>query len=245
MLTTRRPYSHRIKNVFSLFLVTLFTYSTSFAQNAIVTENALAGNPYSDWGVTSSADFRNVNINGYATQISVNKGSTVHFKIDGQAGVPFTIQIYRLGYYNGNGARLKADLGSFMGIKQPAGASDATTGLLDCSNWAENASWAVPSSAVSGIYIAKLESAAGRNHIVFIVRDDAGSSKVLFQTCDATWQAYNGYGGNYLYNGTTSFPNGHAVKVSYNRPFFIYNVNFQTDNRGSDWYMNDTYPMVR
>jgi hypothetical protein len=239
------PYSYRIKKYFALFLFTLLALNYSFSQNAIVTENALAGNTYTDWGVNSSADFRNTNLNGYATDISVNKGSTVHFKVDGQNGVPFTIQIFRLGYYGGNGARLKADLGSFPGLKQPAGNSDPTTGLLDCSNWSETTSWTVPSNAVSGIYIAKLESSAGRNHIVFVVRDDASSSKLVFQTNDATWQAYNAYGGNNLYNGTTSFPAGHAVKVSYNRPFFIYNAGFATDGRGSDWYMNDAYPMLR
>ena len=43
----------------------------------------------------------------------------------------------------------------------------------------------------------------------------------------------------------TNFPSGHAVKLSYNRPFFIYNTGFLTNGHGSDWYMNDTYPMIR
>src|SRR5450432_1542687 len=230
-----------------LFFITpaLFFLLSAQAQNAIVTENALPGNPISEWGVTSSADFRNVNLNGYATDISVNKGSTVHFKIDGQAGVPFTIKIYRMGYYGGLGARFQADLGSFPGIKQPAGTSDPVTGLVDCGNWTESASWLVPATAVSGFYIVKLQSAGGINNIVFIVRDDASTSKIFFQANDATWQAYNAYGGSNVYNGTTGFPSGHAVKVSYNRPFFIYNTGFLTNNFGSDWYMNDSYPMIR
>jgi len=229
----------------SLIIAGIFFSQFSQAQNAIVTENILAGNPYSDWGVINAGAFRNPDLNGFATEISVNRGSTVHFKIDGQDLVNYTIQIYRLGYYDGNGASLKADLGTFPGIKQPAGIADPVTGLLDCSNWTESASWAIPSTAVSGIYIAKIESAAGRNHIVFIVRDDASNSDLLLQANDATWQAYNGYGGNNLYNGTTSFPSGHATHVSYNRPFFVYNTGFSTDGRGSDWYMNDSYPMLR
>ena len=61
-----------------------------------------------------------------------------------------------------------------------------------------------------------------------------------------TWhQAYNGYGGNSTYDGTTSWPNGHAVKVSYNRPLFPYNSLFNTDGRGADWYMNAEYPLIR
>ena len=62
---------------------------------------------------------------------------------------------------------------------------------------------------------------------------------------DATWQAYNGYGGNSIYDGNTSYPSGHAVKVSYNRPLFPYNTLFNTDGRGSDWYMNSEYSMIR
>jgi hypothetical protein len=104
----------------------------------------------------------------------------------------------------------------------------------------------VPATAVSGLYIAKLtRTGGGSNHIAFIVRDDASNSDIYFQTPDATWQAYNGYGGNYVYNGTTGLPNGHASKVSYNRPIFPYNAGFATDNRQSDWYMNAEYPMIR
>jgi hypothetical protein len=67
------------------------------------------------------------------------------------------------------------------------------------------------------------------------VRDDAGSSDLLFQTSDTTWQAYNSYGGNSLYTGS---PAGRAYKVSYNRPF---------NNRGNvnSWLFDAEYPMVR
>ena len=89
------------------------------------------------------------------------------------------------------------------GRTQPACLTDAATGLVDCGNWAESASWAVPATAVSGIYFAKLTrtDTGGASHIVFVVRDDAGHSDLLFQTSDTTWQAYNDYGGNSLYAG--------------------------------------------
>jgi hypothetical protein len=241
-------YSFGIKKPFILFMGLLSAFSFSFAQNAIVTENQLPGSPISQWGVNSSTDFRNANLNGYATDISVNQGSTVHFKVDDEvAGDSYTMNIYRIGYYGGMGACLKASLGTITGIHQPAGIANAATGLLDCSNWSETASWTVPSNAVSGIYIVKLQSTttSNINNIVFVVRNDASTSNIFFQTNDATWQAYNGYGGSNLYNGVTNYPNGHAVEVSYNRPFFIYNSNFDTDGRGSDWYMNDVYPLVR
>ena len=97
----------------------------------------------------------------------------------------------------------------------------------------------MPASATSGIYFAKAVRGdnGGASHIFFIVRDDAGTSDLLFQTSDTTWQAYNNYGGNSLYTGA---PAGRAYKVSYNRPFYTRAV----DN-GQDWVFNAEYPMVR
>ena len=85
---------------------------------------------------------------------------------------------------------------------QPACRNDtAPTGLIDCGNWAVSASWAVPSTAVSGLYIAHLvrNDTGGSSLIPFVVRNDASHSDILFQTSDETWQAYNTYGGNSLY----------------------------------------------
>ena len=68
-------------------------------QNAIVSENALAGNLPSEWDVSGVGD---PTIQGFATDISVNRGSTISFKIKTDAR--YHIDIYRLGYYGGRGA---------------------------------------------------------------------------------------------------------------------------------------------
>jgi hypothetical protein len=185
-----------------LTLAVSFFVSTavSFAQNPIVTENSLPGNPISEWGVP---DFRDNRIAGFATKISLNAGETVRFKINVQSGASFNLRIYRIGYYAGNGARLMQNLGTLGGTVQPAGISDPSTGVLDCSNWSESANWTIPSNAVSGLYIARIErTGGGSNHIIFIVRNDASNSDLYLQFPDATWQAYNGYGGNSMYDGS-------------------------------------------
>lgn len=233
--------SFNCRKVILVFTLVLCHVLTSRAQNPIVTENALPGNPKSEWDISGAGD---LSIQGFATDISVNKGGTIRFKIDVNGGGSYTIKIYRLGYYQGNGARLIEDLGTFQGVSQPDPSTNTTTGLVDCANWSESASWNVPSTAVSGIYIAKLTRSSGSSHITFIVRDDAANAPLLFKTSDATWQAYNNYGGNSLYNGATSYPSGHATKVSYNRPFL-------TRNGGGgggameDWLFNAEYPMIR
>ncbi|HZI54147.1 MAG TPA: N,N-dimethylformamidase beta subunit family domain-containing protein, partial [Chitinophagaceae bacterium] len=231
-----------MKHIF-IHAICMCSFLFSIAQNPIVVENQLTGSPISEWGVP---DFRDNRIAGFSTNHSLNSGETVRFKIDVQGGANYTIKIYRIGYYGGNGARLMADLGTISGAIQPSCNYDPSTGMLDCDNWSESASWNIPASAVSGLYIAKLErSGGGSNHIAFIVRNDESHSDLYFQFHDSRHQAYNGYGGNSTYDGTTSWPNGHAVKVSYNRPLFPYNSLFNTDGRGADWYMNAEYPLIR
>ncbi|MDP4264906.1 MAG: DUF4082 domain-containing protein [Bacteroidota bacterium] len=214
------------------------------AQNPIVAENALPGNPSTEWDIAGAGD---ISIQGFATDISVNKGQTVHFKIQTDA-TAYTIDIYRLGYYNGNGAR-KQGTGTItcsLPQTQPSPVTDSVTGLVDCGNWTESGSWNVPSTAVPGIYIARLKRTdnGGASHIVFIVRDDTSHADLFFQASDATWQAYNVYGGNSLYTGATSMPGGHASKVSYNRPFLTRNGG-GGGGVAQDWLFNAEYPMIR
>ena len=64
-------------------------------------ENALPGTPSSQWDISGAGD---TSIQGYATDISVNQGGTISFKINTPASA-YRIDIYRIGYYQGNGAR--------------------------------------------------------------------------------------------------------------------------------------------
>jgi hypothetical protein len=205
--------------------------------NAIVAENCQPGSLASEWDISGSGD---LTIQGFATQISVNRGQTVSFKVSTTAS-NYRFDIYRMGYYGGLGARKVATVtpSATLPQAQPACLNDVSTGLIDCGNWAVSGSWTVPSTATSGIYFAKLVRAdnGGASHIVFVVRDDASTADLVFQTSDTTWQAYNDYGGNSLYVGA---PAGRAYKVSYNRPFNTRNV-----DGGQDWVFNAEYPMVR
>src|ERR1700722_8564282 len=197
-----------------------FGQNCSSPANPIEAENCLPGNPPSQWDVSGAGD---PTIQGFGTDISVNAGQTITFKVKTDANA-YTIEIYRIGYYSGMGARLITTLlpSAHLPQSQPACLSDAATGLLDCGNWVASGSWQVPSNATSGIYFAHLvrSDTGGDSHIVFVVRNDASHSAILFQTSDESWQAYNGYGGKSLYGPDDVFdPTNHAYKVSYNRPF--------------------------
>ncbi|TFD50610.1 DUF4082 domain-containing protein [Cryobacterium frigoriphilum] len=203
--------------------------------NAVACENTKAGTPASQWDVSGAGD---PTIQGFATDMSVNLGGRIGFKVDTTAA-SFRIDIYRIGFYGGSGARAIGSVTATTARDQPNCVSNSGTGLVDCGNWSESASWTVPSTAVSGVYIARLvrtSGAAGASHVIFVVRDDASRSDLLFQTSDTTWQAYNQYGGNSLYTGS---PVGRAYKVSYNRPVTT------RGNAPEDSLFNAEYPMIR
>jgi hypothetical protein len=122
--------------------------------NRIVAENCQPGNPSTDWDIHSSGD---PDIQGFSTDMSVNVGETVHFKIKTHSP-KYRIDIFRLGYYGGAGARLISTVRPSVPLPQvqPECLTDATTRLYDCGNWAVSASWDVPVSGVSGVYLARL-----------------------------------------------------------------------------------------
>jgi len=172
--------------------------------NDIVCENSKTGTPESTWAISGDGDS---SIQGFATDISVNRGQTISFKIKTNASA-YHLDIYRLGYYGGNGARQIATVNPSASLpqNQPACLTNSATHLYDCGNWGVSASWAVPSNATSGIYFADAirTDTGGTSQIVFIVRNDSSQSDVLYQTSDSSWQAYNAYGGNSLYGTTAS-----------------------------------------
>lgn len=205
--------------------------------NPIVCENSKPGTPESQWDINGPGDD---DIQGFSTDISVDVGHTIDFKIDTDASA-YTITIFRTGWYGGDGARKIDSVTPDVSLPQhqPDCIWDVTTELTDCGNWAVSAHWDVPSDAVSGVYIALLKRTdnGDASHITFVVRNDDSHSDIIYQTSDPTWEAYNTYGGSDFYQGAA---NGRAYKVSYNRPTMTRN-----SPGGQDFYFANEYPLVR
>ena len=214
------------------------------ATSVIADENSLDGDPQSEL-VSGAGDQA---LQGFATAVSVNVGETVYFKIDTTVS-SYHIDILRLGYYQGNGARKVADgVQPTVVQSQLPAKPDSTTGLIDCGNWVVSASWTVPENSVSGVYLAHLvrDDTATGSLIPFVVRDDAGHSDILVQTSDATWQAYNIYGDYSLYKATVGIPPGDpagykgADAVSYNRPW----LRDFDEAGGANWILYAEWPLI-
>ena len=218
--------------------------------NPVACENLLPGSPQSAWDVTAG---QGTTIQGFADPFSVNLGGTINFKIQ-SAATSYKIDIYRMGYYQGNGARLEASVTPNISVSksQPTCATNKATGLVDCSNWGVSASWTVPTTLVSGVYFAHIyrtDTSTDENQIPFVVRNDASHSSIVLGTDDETWQAYNDWGGYSVYTGTatdtlnrpTSLDPGRAEQVSYDRPFA---TRFDTPG-GQDYFFYAEFPTIQ
>ncbi|MCY1141378.1 fibronectin type III domain-containing protein [Actinoplanes sp. Pm04-4] len=221
------------------------------AETVIEAENRLAGTASGTWDITGAGS---TTIQGYATAMSVARGSTLSVKVHSPAA-SWTGKVYRLGYYGGAGAR---EIDSISGPQttQPDGTVDPTTLMASCANWSVNGSWNVPADATPGVYLIKIQrsdNAALASHIgPFVVRNPARKAPIVVKLSDSTWQAYNHVGatasnvlaGRNLYGiGTASeftFNIGARAKaVSYDRPFVTRQFIPQT------WYFNAEYPLHR
>ena len=122
--------------------------------NDIVRENSLPGDPPTEWDINGWGD---PTIQGFGHDISINRGETIFFKIKTDS-TDYRIDIYRMGYYGGLGARRVDTVKPSVKLPQhqPEGLRDEATHLYDCGNWAVSASWGAPSDATSGIYFARL-----------------------------------------------------------------------------------------
>jgi hypothetical protein len=206
--------------------------SNAVTLNPIVLENEKKGVSPDVWQVDPGED--STTIVGFTTAISTNIGGTVNFKIDNLTGnANYQINIYRLGYYGGDGATLAATIAhnASSAVVQPAAIVNPATGEVDAGNWSVTDSWAIPSTATSGVYVANIVDGSQIFQIPFVVKDPNSTSDIVFQTDDETWQAYNGWGGANLYggNGPSDPPDnegdeavpGAAFAVSYNRPIVV------------------------
>ncbi len=219
--------------------------------NPIVAENQLTGSTQWQipWG--SSATDAVGQIKGYASAASINKGGNITFYVTVNPSQTYTVDVYRMGWYQGLGGRLMEHIGPLNGVQQPGCPTDATTGMIEC-HWAPAYTLSTQTSWTSGIYLALLTNAQNfRNYIVFCVRDDGRVASLLYKQPVNTYQAYNNYPNDgatgkslYAFNsyGATTVSGGqNAVKVSFDRPY-------EGDGDSSDYsqgFLYWEYPFIR
>lgn len=254
----------------ALLLIPIFVYSQGACgidDNPIQAENCLMGDE--DWMINPAAGAYNHQVEGYASATSVNAGQIIRFHINsGTENQTVSIDIYRLGWYGGAGARKWTEEPIVVPDvdNKPYPVPNSQTGRAEC-NWeSESAAfWSVPEYATSGFYIAKLTGAGGlQSYIPFVVRNDSYESRVLFKIGVTTHQAYNIYPG-ILYSPLSDYRNGKSLysaqsggpplpgftngsrqarEISFNRPYAIISTFAIYDTLGTG-FINYEYPMIR
>jgi hypothetical protein len=204
------------------------------ALNPIAAENRESGTDA--WRVSKYSDDVDQQVKGYASAVSVNVGESITFFVTVNPAQFYSIDVYRFGYYSGQGGRLMKHVNRISGLAQPACPLDTTTGMVSC-HWSPSYALAVPPTWTSGVYLAKLTNEHGfQNYITFVVRDDSRASALLYQQSVTTYQAYNNYPhdapgasavpatGKSLYDFNssrlqTSLRIWRSTKVSFDRPY--------------------------
>ena len=151
----------------------------------------------------------------------------MHLHVSTAEGDRYRVELYRLGWYGGAGARLLSCVPSCGGDKPGqrfgSGHEDPRTGVVRA-DWPVTEVLSVPVGSVSGYYYALLrltsagDDTGARGYVPFIVRaPPSRRSRILVQAPVNTWQAYNPWGGKSIYpfNSTGLSP---AVRVSFDRP---------------------------
>jgi hypothetical protein len=233
--------------VLAVILVTIFVrqerqepaHLVASAPYLIRMENARPGT--AGWRVTKQAISQ---IQAYTEEPSINSGGTIHLYVSTSSPL-YSIDIYRLGYYQGIGARLVKSIPVNAGIFQgyyplsgtayPVLCKTCITSLADSqgretditdANWEYPEPIEFPSDWVSGIYYIKLtESKGGYQWAVPVVlRDDTRKADLIFEDPVNTDQAYNWWGGTGLYDdfrhpGMRNGYKSDAYFVSFARPY--------------------------
>lgn len=209
--------------------------SVSAVDNPIVVENRREGTVA--WRLPRRgllvADDVVQQVKGFASATSVAAGESLTLFVTVNGAPAFDVDVYRIGWYGGAGARLMSHVGSVPGVSQPPCPIIESNGLIACS-WAPSLNIDVPATWTSGTYLALLTSSSGyQSYVPFVVRDDRPAA-FRFQASVNTYQAYNdfprGAGGRSLY---TTPP---AVRVSFDRPYA---------GRGDGQFLTFDLPLVQ
>jgi hypothetical protein len=176
-------------------------------------ENALPGT--SDWVIRHLGAEHE--IEGYAGRASAAPGESFPLFVSTTAR-GFTVTAYRLGWYQGHGAREVWKSATVKGGVQRAATVSAATSTV-------TADWdpvlEVPAGDwPAGAYLLVLHAESGaRRYVPVTVRSASCAGKVVLKNCVQTWQAYNTWGGYDLYKGPAGGYGDRSLAVSMDRPY--------------------------
>ena len=178
-------------------------------------------------------------LEAYASTTSAVQGERVDFFVS-TTSTTLTAKVYRMGYYQGLGARRVATRTGIKGALRLTPPPDQF-GTVDC-RWPRTFSLDIDATFPPGQYLVRLENTHQQYRLVpFVVRDAKSVATYVYMSSVTTWQAYNTWGGFSLYRetsgpGATIASNANrAVRVSFNRPYSVKFANGAADFIGNEF----------
>jgi hypothetical protein len=185
-------------------------------------------------------------IEGFADRTDTTVGQTATLAVSTDAS-RFHVEAYRMGWYQGAGARLVWTSPDQPGRLQPTCPVTPDTNMVSCPNWAPSLPVPITDAFPPGDYLVKLVGDRGQaSYVPLTVTDPASRATYLIKNDVFTWQAWNPYGGYDFYTGKGSCPSdvyplcSRARVVSFDRPYDF------ADNRGQGTgdFLALEYPLV-
>jgi hypothetical protein len=156
-------------------------------------------------------------IEGYPGKASVLPGEPLPLFVSTTARA-FTVTAYRLGWYQGHGARQLWKSKTVRGGAQRAATLSEGTSTVS-TDW--DPVLTLPTDDwPAGAYLLKLSAESGaQRYVPVTVRSPSCAGKVVLKACVPTWQAYNLWGGYDLYKGPNGAYADRSLVVSLDRPY--------------------------
>lgn len=180
-----------------------------------VEENSKPGS--GEW-VIPSGRYNSTTTAAYLTKVSATCGDSVDIRVT--SGKPVSIVAYRMGYYDGLGAREVWRADNVRTVVQPAptiGGYDSEGNALrmvSAANWSKTLTIPIGDQWVPGTYLIRVDDGTYAAYAPLTIRDDTGTKHdILVQQATTTWAAYNRWGGGGFYSAIAS------GRLSFDRPY--------------------------
>jgi len=174
-------------------------------------------------------------LTGWFDSPSATCGDQVGLHISGN-NLPVSISIYRMGYYNGAGARLIAT-DTTRAIPQYRLKISSAPESTVSTTWPVAWDFKITQATPPGQYLVRLDDSTGHSSFVpLTVFNPNIKSSITFLSSVLTWQAYNHWGGYSLYKGANYTRTTRSNVVSFNRPY---------DGDGAGEFRYLEYPILK
>ncbi len=213
--------------------------SRGVESTAIAAENKRPGT--ASWRVTHQGHGV---IEGFATKTYAAVGDTVDLHVS--TNVPsFQVTAYRMGWYQGLGARQIWNSAVLPGHVQPACPVAPSTNMVSCANWARSLTMVVTKDFVPGDYVLKLVGLGNaQSYVLLTIWDPSSTATYFVMNRSLVLQGWNTFGGYSFYQGkgpcilnSGPYPACNRARVvSFDRPS---DANTFTD------FIDNEYPLVQ